>query len=67
MPKLYSSQSVPSWAHSMIDNFRLLALVPDTVNDITLFVAIDSNDILALNYEDQVPAVYDALGIKWEG
>jgi len=51
----------------MLGNFRSMANIPDTVNDITLFVAIDSNDIMALNPEDQVPALCDALGIEWKG
>jgi hypothetical protein len=62
-----ASLQVPSWATSMVSNYRSLANIPTSVNDVTIFVAVESNNITTFNYEDQVPALCDALGIEWKG
>jgi hypothetical protein len=58
---------VPSWATSIVRNYRELAHVPESVNDVTLFVALESNEIVILDPEDQALALCDALGIEWKG
>jgi hypothetical protein len=54
----------PPWATSMVRNFRHDAKIPAEINDVTLFVAIESNRITVFNPEDQVDALRHCLGLK---
>lgn len=58
------SLNVPNWATATVGHMRKSFEIPTAVNDVTMFIAIESNDITTLDDpEEQEAALRRALGM----
>jgi len=64
-PEQVESKTVPTWANSMVENWRrLLDLFPrEQWSDWEIFEAIESTEVYLFEEDDQVEIMKDALAV----